>query len=104
MYLCELIEALENAPQDLVVPIGFAEPHSYRGYYEDLEFTPAMNVTVASMLAHARSALGATFYGYKGGDYKMHEYSRCWIGEAGLVEDQSISPLLLNFMLGNPAL
>ena len=102
MYLEELIEALEAADPEQTVPVGFGNPHSYRGDYSDLAFQPAANVTVASMLSAAREALGSTYHGYKGGAYTMHEYSRVWLawyGETG----ESIGPVLLSYMLGKPA-
>lgn len=71
MKLGTLIEALKKADQNLVVELGFANPHSYRGWYEEVAFEPAENVTVASMLESAESAVGATFTAYKGGDYTM---------------------------------
>lgn len=99
MVLAELIAELEKAPQDLVVSHGFGEPHSYRGYYEDVAFRPKQDVTVAEMLAHAKSALGKTFHGYKGGEYTMTSWSDCWIAEYGNTGD-ALSHLLLKYMLG----
>lgn len=69
MNLGELIRRLRNADPAYIAPLGFAAPRSYRGYYEDVAFKPAENVSVASMLRHAESALGATFEGYKAGQY-----------------------------------
>lgn len=86
MRLGELISLLERMPQDMVVENGFGGPHSYRGYYERVAFSPALNVTVASMLAHATSALGKTFQGYKGGDYVMDEHTLCHVAEYGCAE------------------
>ena len=83
MYLKDLIDALAAADQEHVAPLGFGEPNSFRGDYEDVAFEPASNVTVGAMLAHAKSALGSTFYGYKGGKYTMGEYTECWIAEYG---------------------
>lgn len=102
MTLGQLIEKLEKAPQDRVVRFGFGAPMSYRGYYEDVAFEPAENVTVASMLAHARSALGATFTGYKGGEYTMQEYTQTWRAEYGCT-GETIGPLLLQLMLAAEA-
>ena len=56
MQLQELIDALETYDPSIVVREGFAEPHSYRGYYEQLAFEPAYGVTIGSMLSAARSA------------------------------------------------
>lgn len=54
---------------------GFANPHSYRGYYDQLAFEPAYGVTIGSMLDAAKSAVGAIYYGYKGGSYRMGKWT-----------------------------
>ena len=46
MKLGELIEYLEKQDKDKVCPFGFYYPHSYRGYYEQLAFEPAYNITI----------------------------------------------------------
>jgi hypothetical protein len=99
MQLRELIEALEGADQDYVAPIGFGAPMSYCGYYHDVAFEPARNVTVASMLEHAKSALGATFVGYKGGQYTMYEDVDCYIAEYDALGDE-IGPVLIAYLTG----
>ena len=101
--LQDLIEFLESQPADKVVRFGFGSPMSYRGYYEDLAFDPAENVTIGSMLAHAKSALGQTFQGYKGGDYTMHEYTDCWIAEYGRSGGDKIGPTLMKYWASEPA-
>jgi hypothetical protein len=98
MTLGELIEALEASDAAKVVARGFAKPHSYRGYYDELAFEPAANVTVGDMLADARSALDATFEGYKGGLFTMQDFTDCWLAEYGCC-GETIGPLLLKFML-----
>lgn len=100
MTLGELIKTLEKANPDKVVPIGFKHPHCYRGYYEQLAFEPARNVTVGSMLECAKSAVGQTFEGYKGGDYTMDNYTRVWLAEYGDT-GESIGPTLMRYMLGD---
>lgn len=102
-YLTNLIKTLEAEPdQDRVVGHGFLYPHSYRGHYHDLAFQDARNVSIAEMSAVARSALGATFTGWKGGDFEMHDYSTVWLvvqeGECG----ETLGPRLLRFMLATP--
>lgn len=100
MSLGELIAALEAADPRLILPDGFHNPHSYRGYYEQLAFEPAQNVTVGAMLADARSALGAVYEGYKGGSYRMVDYTDCWIAEYGSTGDgDMLSPMLVRLML-----
>lgn len=100
MTLGELIAALKAVPnQNGLVPWGFGQPDSYRGYYEQVAFEPLENVTIASMLAAAESALGATFQGYKGGDYLMDEYTECWIAEYGRRGGDQIGETLLKYMV-----
>lgn len=83
MNLGQLIKNLENLPQGGVIPFGFGKPMSYRGSYDQLAFEPVENALVSEMLEHARSAKGATFVGYKGGNYKMGDYSYCYIDNYG---------------------
>lgn len=81
--LGDLIRYLESLPPDQPVEHGFSHPHSYRGYYEDLAFSPVEQTTVGAMLQAAKSALGRTFHGYKGGEYTMGEHTDCWLSEHG---------------------
>ncbi len=93
-----IIERLEQEDPEKRVRLGFWKPHSYRGFYEDLAFEPKQDVTVGEMLASARSALGSTFQGYKGGDYTMSEWATVWLanyGETG----ETLGPILLDSML-----
>lgn len=101
MNLGELIAALESADPEHVVAVGFANPHSYRGWYDELAFEPAENVTVASMLACAREALGAVYTGYKGGDFRMGEYTTVHLARYGQTGEE-IGPVLVSYMLGKP--
>jgi len=98
--LGELIKRLTEEDPTRVVPLGFGTPHSYRGYYDNVSFSPKENVTIGEMLRHAKSALGATFSGWKGGEYTMHEFSPVWISEEGCVSGQSIGDILLDYMFG----
>jgi len=100
MVLGELISELKKHNAKKVVPFGFGKPNSYRGFYEDVAFEPAENVTVGSMLKYAKEAKGKTYHGYKGGEYKTNEYTDCWIAEYGTTSNsQKIGPLLLKLML-----
>lgn len=94
MYLKELIEWLESQNPDATVPHGFAEPMSYRGYYDEVAFEPTGETTISAMLGHARNALGGTFTGYKGGEFTMDEYTPCWIAEYGTSEGDRIGPTM----------
>ncbi|QCX81193.1 hypothetical protein C9F11_38050 [Streptomyces sp. YIM 121038] len=99
MNLGDLIARLEAADPGQTLRHGFNNPHSYRGQYMDLAFELASHITVAAMLAAARSALGATFQGWKGGDFTMDEDSWCWLSQEGDASGETISALLLDFML-----
>lgn len=83
MILKELIEWLEERDPNQVVLDGFGCPHSDRGNYEDLAFDPVKRTTYGEMLSNASRALGCTFGGWKGGEFKMDEYSKCRIGHVG---------------------
>jgi hypothetical protein len=99
MVLEELIAYLEKVDHGVVVKHGFNNPHSYRGFYQELAFEPAKNITVGEMLACAKDALGKTYTGYKGGEFKMHEYTDVYLanyGECG----EGIGPTLLGYMTG----
>lgn len=100
--LAELIARLETADPTQVVKHGFHNPQSYRGFYEDLAFEPATDITVGEMLDAARSALGETFEGYKGGYFTMRQHTDCWLAEYGCL-GETIGALLLDLMLAAPA-
>lgn len=71
MTLGKLIQFLERMDPDRLMEKGFHNPHSYRGYYDQLAFEPADDVTVERMLAEAKRALGNTYTGWKGGEFTM---------------------------------
>lgn len=102
LSLDDLIARLEREDPERVLPLGFANPHSYRGDYMDLAFEPVTSVKIGDMAAAARAALGATFEGYKGGDYTMSGGTGCWIAEYGRSGDNKLGPLLLEFLLAQP--
>lgn len=101
--LDDVIAALEAEDPDRVLPIGFNNPHSFRGDYAQLAFEPALNIKVGEMLDAARSALGTTYQGWKGGDFTMHGSTECWIAEEGRGSDNQIGPLLMHLLLSQPA-
>lgn len=83
MRLGELIRGLEALRGDMVLPVGLGEPMSYRGYYEQLAFEPAYDATVRDSVANARSAVGASYEGYKGGTYVMTVDTPVWLASYG---------------------
>ncbi|MFF9632901.1 hypothetical protein [Streptomyces fradiae] len=83
MTLDNLIDALTAVDSTLIVPDGFTNPHSYRGYYDEVAFEPAHDVTAGAMLADALAARGATYTGWKGGEYTMTGDTPCWLAHEG---------------------
>ena len=83
MTLSELIEILERCELSKTVE-GFGNPHSYRGYYDELAFEP-MTTTIQDMLEAALSADGETYRGYKGGHFEMSGHTPVNIAYEGSV-------------------
>lgn len=99
MILKDLIEFLEKHPEEKRVKTGFGNPHSYRGHYYELAFEVIENTTVGEMLESAKSALGETYQGYKGGNFQMNEYTDCHLAKYGCCGEE-IGITLLNLMIG----
>ena len=59
---------------------------------------PVADVSVV-LLAHAKSAMGATFTGWKGGEFTMGEYTDCHIGEYGTCGEEITSAHLKLWLL-----
>lgn len=102
MYLKDLIELLEKYDADKTVAVGFGNPHSYRGYYDQLAFEPVENTTVGEMLFAAKSAMGTTYQGWKGGDFTMGEWTPCWLAWEGRTSDERLSRIAVEAILGLP--
>lgn len=88
LTLGEAIDKLSALEGDM--PIVFdngsapGEVDSYRGYYSDLAFEPTdQDRTVAQVLADLKAANGATFTGYKGGEFGMSERTPLWMAPYG---------------------
>ncbi len=95
--LADLIKFLEEQDPEKMVPYGFGVPDSYRGFYADVAFEPVENASFGDMLAHAKSALGSTFDGYKGGEYTMSEFTDCWISPYGITSENMIGDYLMKY-------
>lgn len=98
MKLKELIAELKKHPKKQKVALGFHNPHSYRGYYDCLAFEPKENTTVGEMLNAAKSALGNTYCGWKGGEYTMTGDTECYLANMGCIGEE-IDKTLLELML-----
>jgi hypothetical protein len=84
MTLGGLISALEELPQDKEIE-NICQPHSYRGYYEDLALEIHAGArTVKSLLDDLKkNCLDRSFYGWKGGEFLMNENTPMWIAKDG---------------------
>lgn len=98
--LGELINRLKSEDPAKRVPLGFHNPHSWRGIYNDLAFEPTGNTTVAEMLAAAQSAVGATYEGYKGGHFTMDLGTDVWLAIEGHGAGETLGAIMLDLMLG----
>lgn len=76
LTLSRLIKILEFLPDHMIIHCA-NEMFSYRGYYDDLAIGFG-ETTVGELLKTARSALGHSFTGYKGGEYLMGEDTLLW--------------------------
>jgi hypothetical protein len=102
LTLGALIKELEQLAPETPVILSDAEGSypgraiSYRGYYSDLCFVPTSDhTTVGTLLATARTALGDTFEGYKGGDYVMEANTPLWIDEYGCANGRAVMGLAM---------
>lgn len=100
MYLEDLIKYLESRDATKKVKIGFHNPHSYRGSYDCLAFELKENTTIGEMLVCAKSTLGKTFEGYKGGEFVMPGLTEVFLAEYGHTGEE-LGKLLLEFMCNN---
>jgi hypothetical protein len=101
MKLIDLIELLEKFPTDMRVAQGFGNPHSWRGSYDELAFEPVDDTTVGEMLAEARSAIGQTYTGWKGGDFLMTLGTPVNIDYVGRWSDGAHDQRLYTWMVSN---
>lgn len=85
-----LIEALRFAPKDADVQFDFCylsptSVASYRGYYDHLALGWDAKAwpKVTAVLAELESAVGKTFEGWKGGNYRMSLETPLWVSNRG---------------------
>lgn len=75
----------DNAiPKSIAFDFGYFKPssiHSYRGYYDQLAFGYNDEVTMSAseFLSMCNDAVGKTFSGYKGGEFKMGLDTPLWV-------------------------
>lgn len=88
MNLAQLKTLLEMQPISRLCSDGFDSPHSYRGYYNEVAFEPAHDVSIGQMLDSVNLALADTFCGWKGGEYKYNLLTPVHIAFQGCVSDE----------------
>ena len=97
MTLGGMVDALSGYPADMPIRLDTGgapgKPGSYRGYYSDLALSHGELDTVSKLLSELRRALGATFTGYKGGDFFMDEKTPLWVSEYGEVSGVAVMGL-----------
>jgi hypothetical protein len=96
MPLGALRDALSALPGTWRVE-GFGQPHSYRGYYDQIAFAPdGGSESAKDLAARVADSVGATFTGWKGGEFTMDENTPVWIAHEGSSGDALIGLLLVD--------
>lgn len=92
LNLGQLTRYLENEAEEAIVRFNFGYMHpttlnSYRGYYCDLALGYAEDdgkeVSVKTLLAMLKGAVGKKFTGWKGGEFRMTTETPVWVASPG---------------------
>jgi hypothetical protein len=93
MTLGVLIDALSKMDADKNITFDFGgfyahRVQSWRGAYEELaigyaKYGESGAQTVGELLARLTAAVGATYEGWKGGDYTMERSTPLWVANPG---------------------
>lgn len=88
LTLGELDARLESVVPELPIKLDSGtfpgEIMSYRGYYRFPAVEPSLQeCTVGEFHKVVKDAIGRTFEGYKGGDFKMTRHSPLWVSSYG---------------------
>lgn len=87
LSLGALLEIAEAHPDAKVVvdgTRGLGKEHSYRGYYNELSFTPLGEPSdAAAVIRLCKRALSQEYEGYKGGEYKYDKETALWLAPYG---------------------
>lgn len=88
--LGQLIDALAKCPKDREVMfdfcgIGPTTFDSYRGYYDHLAlgYKDDHRIRAGELLELAQACVGATYTGWKGGEYRMTRDTPVWVANPG---------------------
>ncbi len=100
MTLGAVIDFLEKLPPSAKAEVGFGKPNSWRGIYSCIAFAHDTHTTAGEMLKYAKSAVGATYHGYKGGEYYMTKKTECYINNYGQYDGEGEDSLTLDRLRG----
>lgn len=95
----ELIDQLKLADPESLIPL--TNPHSYRGYYEDLALEPTdFPIKVSLLIEQLEAVLDTELTGYKGGEFLMTEDTPVWVSNYGTTGEALIfiDPVSLNIL------
>jgi len=71
--------------------MSIGDLNSYRGYYDQLAFEPSKEIrTFGNVVDVAKSAIGKTFIGWKGGEFQMTKNTPLWVSAGGHVSHNAI--------------
>lgn len=83
MSLGMVLVYLRSLPPGTLVS-KFIDAHSYRGYYECIGVQPTNETTTAAeSIDFFKSINGQTYFGWKGGEFRMRHASRVFIASEG---------------------
>ena len=102
--LIDILEKLPDEAKKAIVEVdmdGFddigvyvTDISSYRGYYSDLQIEYSQDIkkalTTKELIKKLKKAIGKTFYGYKGGEFKMHEGTVVWLSNYGKTSNRQV--------------
>jgi hypothetical protein len=95
-----VLARLEREDPKRVVPHGFHRAHSYRGNYCHLGVEPKDGVAIGAMTDCLVGVVGKTLPGWRGGEYRITEWTPIWLANYGEFNGETLGPRLLNYMLG----
>jgi hypothetical protein len=100
IQLGAVIKQLKKLPKETIFINGFHEPHSYRGYYEQVAFEPFDNVTSEALLMSCEASMEGVYIGWKGGEYTYDKKSIFNVAYEGSTSPRSAYILFIAELMG----
>lgn len=95
----EITDYLKGFDENTEINLTLSNPHSNRGDYSNIGFNHSFETgTVKGIIEELTYVIGKTFYGYKGGEFEMCEYSEVYLSEYGGV-GEPLTLVLLEVLL-----